>query len=628
MLSLFAADGLAADRFIVLSYHDVRDVVERDARAGQTAVGTERLAAHFQWLKDHDYHVVSVDQVLAAHAGKHPLPERAVLLSFDDGYEGVYSKAFPLLRRYGYSAMVALVGCWLDGTCPVGDGSRPADGLMTLTQLRELIDSGLVEMASHSYDLHRGLLGNPQGNEQPAGVTRRYDAAGRQYEADASYLARIRADMKRSSDVMWRMLHVRPRAIVWPYGETNTPLVEAARDAGMTMSMVLRDGDNAVADLSAVRRMLVTDNPDVEDFARMVTTQRVGDRPLHVVHVDMDYLYDPDPAQTERNIGALLDRIQGMRVNTVYLQAFADPDGDGNAEALYFPNRHLPVRADLFNRVAWQLLTRVRVKVYAWMPVLAFRLDVPDGWFVHEWRNGERKLAGHIYKRLSPFNRDARRMVGEIYEDLAKHCSFNGVLFHDDAILSDYEDVSPAGMDWLRRTGQSSRIERLRATPAARLDWARHKTAALIRWTDYLTERVRYYRPDIKTARNYYALPLLQPDSEEWYAQSLESALAGYDYVAVEAMPFMEKADDPQSWLGELVRQVARRPGGLAKTVFELQTADWEKRTPVPMEVFLDQLKWVQRQGAVHVGYYPDDVFLDHPRQEDMERVFALPRFP
>ena len=45
---------------------------------------------------------------------------------------------------------------------------------------------------------------------------------------------------------------------------------------------------------------------------------------------------------------------------------------DGVAEALYFPKRHLPMRADLFNRVAWQLMARAGVKVFAWMPVLAF----------------------------------------------------------------------------------------------------------------------------------------------------------------------------------------------------------------------------------------------------------------
>ena len=83
--------------------------------------------------------------------------------------------------------------------------------------------------------------------------------------------------------------------------------------------------------------------------------------------------FDPDPARTERNLGLLLDRIQALEISHVFLQAFADPDGDGAADAVYFPNRHLPMRADLFNRAAWQLKTRSNVKVYAWMPILGLQ---------------------------------------------------------------------------------------------------------------------------------------------------------------------------------------------------------------------------------------------------------------
>ena len=62
-----------------------------------------------------------------------------------------------------------------------------------------------------------------------------------------------------------------------------------------------------------------------------------------------------------------------MQPKSVYLQAYADPKGTGVAESVYFPNRHLPMRSDLFSRAAWQLNTRANVQVYAWMPVLAFR---------------------------------------------------------------------------------------------------------------------------------------------------------------------------------------------------------------------------------------------------------------
>src|SRR5690606_13218935 len=94
-----------------------------------------------------------------------------------------------------------------------------------------------------------------------------------------------------------------------------------------------------------------------------------------VMHIDLDYVYDANPAQQSKNVDKLIQRVFEMKITHVFLQAYADPDGGGTVKALYFPNRWLPVRADLFNYLSWQLQTRTGVKVYAWMPVLSFDLD-------------------------------------------------------------------------------------------------------------------------------------------------------------------------------------------------------------------------------------------------------------
>jgi len=283
----------------------------------------------------------------------------------------------------------------------------------------------------------------------------------------------------------------------------------------------------------------------VQQFAEIVTKKR-SDRELRVAHVDMDYIYDDDEAQTAKNLNALIERLSKIGANTVFLQAYSDPDGDGNADALYFPNRHLPVRRDLFNYVAFQLRRRANVKVYAWLPIMAYKADVPLKWYVKEWREGEAQMSRHIYTRLSPFNPEARQFVGDIYEDLAKYCDFNGLLFHDDGILSDFEDVSALALEYTTTVwGLPAEFDKLHATSDMRLRWAQHKTELIGQFTDYLTERVRYYRPYVKTARNLYALPVLQPYSEEWYAQSFPAFMRHYDYAAIEAMPFMEEAKEP-----------------------------------------------------------------------------------
>ncbi len=487
-----------------------------------------------------------------------------------------------------------------------------------------MIDSGLVEIASHSHDLHHASVANPQGNTQAAAVTRLYDKATASYETDEQYRNRIRTSLAKSSEFIFQHTGIRPRVLVWPYGEYNEITVAAAREAGMPITMELNDGSNTLADLATLRRLIMVNNPDVKQFAELVTTQR-ADQTLRVAHLDMDYLYDKDPNQTERNLDAAVQRIKNMHINTVFLQAYADPDGDGNADALYFPNRHLPVKQDLFNRVAWQLKTVGRVKVYAWLPILAYQNKLPDSWYVQEWHDGKAQKSRHIYTRLSPFQPEARQFVAEIYEDLAKYCNFDGMLFHDDGILSDYEDVSPLALNYTKSVwGLPDQFEQLHATPQMRMAWAQHKTELINQFTDELANRVRYYRPSIKTARNMYALPLLKPYSEEWYAQSYTSFLAHYDYVAIEAMPFMEEADNPSLWLSQLVEAAAKQANGLKKTVFELQAVDWKNQDKFSMPIFIEQLELLKTLGVLHIGYYPDNLYKDQPHLADLQQHFSL----
>ncbi|WP_275896912.1 poly-beta-1,6-N-acetyl-D-glucosamine N-deacetylase PgaB, partial [Klebsiella pneumoniae] len=64
---------------------------------------------------------------------------------------------------------------------------------------------------------------------------------------------------------------------------------------------------------------------------------------------------------------------------------------------------------------------------------------------------GELTVAAEPYIRLSPWSPQVRQQVTEIYEDLARYASFNGILFHDDAVLTDVDD---AGQDTTRQKSQ------------------------------------------------------------------------------------------------------------------------------------------------------------------------------
>ena len=629
LLALADAAFGQAVTYRVLCYHDVPQDV-RD-QPDPYAVDAGQLALQFAWLKENGFRVVSLDEVIAAQQGRRALPDKSVLLTFDDGYRSLYTRVYPLLRAFGYPAIVALSGSWLDA--PAGgtveyDGKPVArERFLSWEEIREMAASGLVEYASHTYALHQGIRANPQGSLIPAAVARRYDADSEEYETEAEYLARLRADLARNSALLEARTGKRPRVMVWPYGRDSGQAIEIARELGMPVTMRLGGGANELKDgLARVKRDLVLRNPPLRDFIPMVS--RAPDPlPERVVHVDLDYVFDDDVGRQQENLDRLLDRIRALRVTTVYLQAFSDPDGNGQADALYFPSRHLPLRADLFSYVAWQLATRAEVKVYAWMPVLAFELPPEHPAAQLTVRSLDPNAAGR-YRRLSPFSLEAREAIGEIYEDLARAARFDGLLFHDDAVLDDFEDASEPALAAYAEWGLPPSVETIRRDPELLRRWTERKTEALIEFTRALTERVRRHQGEIRTARNLYAAAVLDPDAQAWFAQSLPSFIAAYDYAALMAMPYMEGARKPDGWLQQLARKVAEHPGALRKTVFELQATDWRTGRPVPTATLATQMERLQRLGAVNFGYYPDDFLQDHPALARVKPGISLQTFP
>lgn len=236
------------------------------------------------------------------------------------------------------------------------------------------------------------------------------------YKTAEEYRHRIEADLKTSADKIERHIGVRPRIIVWPYGQFNQTAVNIAHKTGFDGSFSLYNRRlNRLSD-GHIDRAMLDEGSDTAFLQAYLLEQLPRHRPQKIAHVDLDYIYDTDERQVNRNIDALIDRISKLGVDTVYLQAFADPDGDGTADAVYFPNRRIPMRADLFSRVSWQLMIRTKTEVYAWMPMLA--VNAGKGYeYVTDHRTQMPDPAHYL--RLSPYNEKNRKLLEDLYEDLA-----------------------------------------------------------------------------------------------------------------------------------------------------------------------------------------------------------------
>jgi len=562
-----------ATTLTVIGYHEITD--HKDALIPSYAVTTQQFSEHIDWLQKNGYHFINVDQLLKAHQGKYTLPTKPVLLTVDDGYQSFYQNAYPIIRAKKIPVVLAVVGSWLepkaDQKVDFGGDEITRNKILSWNELKEMQNSGFVEIASHSYHLHRGVTANPQANSEPAAITRIYDLKTKTYESDASYRTRVYQDLKKNNDLLKAHGLRSPRVMVWPYGRYNMQLVQISKQLGMPITITLDDGaDHAKQSIQNMGRILIQGNMSTSALAQEIKNRELNlndnNRPQKIMHVDLDYIYDPDPQQQERNLGNLLDRINGMGVKTVYL-----PD------MVYFPNRHIPMRADLFNRVAWQIQTRTPVqRLYAWMPLLAWELPKSDPVSKDLVVTQQAKAGEHLnmgYIRLSPYSPKARQAIKEIYQDLAKSTPF---------------DKQGLPTDLAQIRGNDDKLQK----------WTAYKTRTLDDFAMELAGEVRQYQPYLMTARNLYAQVALNPYAENWYAQSLEESLKRYDFTAIMAMPYMEQVDNSEKFYTDIMDRVKQYPNGIKKTVMELQAINWRNDQKIPSEEMAATIKSLYQQGA------------------------------
>ncbi len=363
----------STSEFHALSYHDVFANTENPAAADSLSVSVDNLVRQFSWLRDNDYRVVSISDVIAARNGGPTLPPRAVLLTFDDGYASFHTHVLPLLKLFNYPATLALVAGWIEA--PISstieyesDRIDPAK-FMTWAQVRDCADSGLVEIASHTFNLHHGEPGNPQGNKQPAVSTFIFDKTTQQYESETDHRRRIRSDLARSSEIIETRTGKRPRVIVWPYGAYTSSTSEIASQLGMHVGLTLDAGvNNNATPITRLARVLIAKRDTLVDLASgLQPPQRRSER---VLTVSAQALFNADVQIFETNLSKLIDRIVTIKPRSVIISSYETNNSmiKNGSPKMWFTNSVSATSADLLNRAAWQIRTRAGVRVFTDLP--------------------------------------------------------------------------------------------------------------------------------------------------------------------------------------------------------------------------------------------------------------------
>ena len=365
---------LQDNQFVTLTFHDVRDDVAKRGDRDVYAISTKNLGQYLEWIQREGWHPIRLEDIWLARQGKKTLPNKALLLTFDDGALSSYNRVFPLLKQYKTPAVFAIPTSWINGNTKDAYEAYGKGNLMTWPQMREMVASGYAEFVSHSDNMHRGILANPQQNMQPAAITREYIEKQKRYETESEYQSRVVTDLKKSKQTLDRELGINSRAIFWPYGAVTTETEELAAQAGLPMSFSLGSVAPLADSVKTYQRALIMDNPTPEminqemleflNYVRAPYKQRKS-----FLRFDLAEMQSANNEQFNQKLGQFLDKIDGLKTSTLILKAVSDSNGDGKIDVAYFPNRQLTMQQDMLNRVVWQSRTRIGNRVYAELPL-------------------------------------------------------------------------------------------------------------------------------------------------------------------------------------------------------------------------------------------------------------------
>lgn len=134
----------------VLMYHHI-DEQGDDSATITPELFEQQIAA----LKEAGYTAVMPDDLLAYVNEGAELPDKPVVITFDDGYLSNYEYAYPILKQYGMCATIFVIGSTVGNTEHYKDTEYPITPHFSFEQAQEMIDSGVISIQSHTYDMHQ-----------------------------------------------------------------------------------------------------------------------------------------------------------------------------------------------------------------------------------------------------------------------------------------------------------------------------------------------------------------------------------------------------------------------------------------------------------------------------------------
>ncbi len=232
MLGVLFAATVEADevrtrgKLLGIMYHQV---LNDPAYHNDYCVSVQELESDLKYLSENGYTSLLPSEAVTLIQSGRELPEKTVMLSFDDGYQTGYEYVLPLLEKYKLKAVFNIVGDYADKYTELPDNEKNLSfSYLTWAEIKKLDASPWAEIGNHTYSMHDNGSGR-------RGSMRRYG------ESAEDYRQALTADVQRLQLKLSQLIDSRPVGFAYPFGMFSEEEPQILTDAGFKVIMTCNE---------------------------------------------------------------------------------------------------------------------------------------------------------------------------------------------------------------------------------------------------------------------------------------------------------------------------------------------------------------------------------------------------
>ena len=211
----------------VLYYHSVDENA-----ANEVTITPEKLQEQLDYINDNNYVTITMTELYDHIENNKPIPEKSILITFDDGYMNNYTEAFPMLKELNMTATIFCVGNSLDGSYYLSEEA-----------IKEMSDYG-IDIESHTVNhVHLDTM---------------------------SYDEQL-LELKNSKNILEKITGKEVLSLAYPFGDYNDNTIKAAKDAGYKMGFTTKLGlSDRTDDIYKLDRIYISSSYDMNTFKNLL----------------------------------------------------------------------------------------------------------------------------------------------------------------------------------------------------------------------------------------------------------------------------------------------------------------------------------------------------------------------